>query len=183
MRVTVRIPKDQENPKKLKGIIVPPSQPRVETGIYWGYSVRLASSLSEVFGKCPYFEGYDVSIGTSDKGTPVDDVPQKSLKYKHALIVFGGLAGIEAAVETDSNFSIDDASLIFSMYLNTCPQQGSRTIRTEEAVLISLAELRQKIDPEFPPSEHPQFPQAEKSENTAPKDSETSGSDLSDCSD
>ena len=29
--------------------------------------------------------------------------------------------------------------------LNTCPFQGSRTIRTEEAVLISLAQLSQPL--------------------------------------
>jgi predicted SPOUT superfamily RNA methylase MTH1 len=28
---------------------------------------------------------------------------------------------------------------VFDLYLNTCPNQGSRTIRTEEAVLISMA--------------------------------------------
>ena len=30
-------------------------------------------------------------------------------------------------------------------YLNVCPDQGSRTIRTEEAVLIALSALRGKI--------------------------------------
>lgn len=138
---------------------MPPSLPRADTGIYWGYSVKLASNLSDIFAKCPYPGGYDISIGTSDKGTSVDDIAPKSLKYKHALIVFGGLAGIEEAIEADSNLDIDDASLAFNMYLNTCPQQGSRTIRTEEAILLTLAELRTKLDPEFPPLENPQFPQ------------------------
>ncbi len=31
--------------------------------------------------------------------------------------------------------------LLFVIRLNTCPFQGSRTIRTEEAVMISLAQL------------------------------------------
>jgi hypothetical protein len=31
--------------------------------------------------------------------------------------------------------------LCLSLRLNTCPYQGSRTVRTEEAVLISLAQL------------------------------------------
>lgn len=156
-RVTVKILPNQDNPKKLKGIIVPPSLPRSETGIYWGYSVRLASSLSEIFSKCPYPEGYDLSIGTSDKGTLVDKIETKSLKYKHALVVFGGLSGIEEAIETDANLEIDDASLVFNQYLNTCPQQGSRTIRTEEAILVTMAELRTKLDPMHPPVDHSQF--------------------------
>lgn len=88
---------------------------------------------------------YDLTIGTSDKGTPVDDV--ESLQYKHLLIVFGGLQGIEAAVESDEALDVTDASLLFDHYLNTLPNQGSRTIRTEEAMLITLTALRPKLLP------------------------------------
>lgn len=38
-----------------------------------------------------------------------------------------------------------DSSALFDMWVNTCPGQGSRTIRTEEAVLITLARLRQHV--------------------------------------
>ena len=31
---------------------------------------------------------------------------------------------------------------MFDVWVNTCPGQGSRTIRTEEAVLVSLAALQ-----------------------------------------
>lgn len=89
---------------------------------------------------------YDLTIGTSDKGTSVDDV-QNTLQYKHVLIVFGGLQGIEAAVESDEALDVTDASLLFDHYLNTLPNQGSRTIRTEEAILISLTALRTKLTP------------------------------------
>lgn len=150
VRVTVKIPPGQEESKKLKGIIVPPTLPKSETGTYWGYQVKMASSLSDIFAKCPYFEGYDMTIGTSDKGSSIDDILPKSLKYKHALVVFGGLHGIESALEVDPKFDVDDASEVFHKYLNTCPYQGSRTIRTEEAVLLTLAELRSKLDPEHP---------------------------------
>ncbi len=37
---------------------------------------------------------------------------------------------------------MDDASLLFDHYVNTCVGQGSRTIRTEEAILVSLCALR-----------------------------------------
>ncbi|XP_043593533.1 putative methyltransferase C9orf114 homolog [Bombus pyrosoma] len=147
LRVTVKIPKDQPNPKKIKGFIVPPDVPRSDTGIYWGYTVRLANNLTEALTQCPYKNGYDLTIGTSDKGNSIDDVESKSIKYHHALIIFGGLCGLEAAVENDPNLNVDDASLVFDQYLNTCPQQGSRTIRTEEAILITLAELRTKLFP------------------------------------
>ncbi|VEN57832.1 unnamed protein product [Callosobruchus maculatus] len=73
LRCTVRILPEKETKTKHKGVIVSPSTPRKETGIYWGYSVRIATSLSKVFSQCPYKEGYDLTIGTSDKGTPVED--------------------------------------------------------------------------------------------------------------
>ncbi|XP_060814954.1 putative methyltransferase C9orf114 homolog [Bombus pascuorum] len=157
LRVTVKIPKDQPNPKKIKGFIVPPDVPRSDTGIYWGYTVRLANNLTEVLTQCPYKNGYDLTIGTSDKGNSIDDVESKSIKYHHALIIFGGLCGLEAAVDNDPNLNVDDASLVFDKYLNTCPQQGSRTIRSEEAILITLAELRAKLFPKVPLVSNPQF--------------------------
>ncbi|KAF7407820.1 hypothetical protein HZH66_002357 [Vespula vulgaris] len=157
LRVTVKIPSDQENPKKMKGIIVSPTEPRSETGIYWGYNVKLAKNLSEVFKNCSYKEGYDLTIGTSDKGTSIDDISPKSLKYDHALIVFGGLSGLEAALEVDPDLPDEDPSSVFHKYLNICPQQGSRTIRTEEALLLSLAELRTKLLPKNPVLPNAQF--------------------------
>ncbi|EFN83616.1 Uncharacterized protein C9orf114-like protein [Harpegnathos saltator] len=145
LRVTVKIPPNQPNSKKLNGIVVPPNVPRAETGTYWGYTVKLAKNLTEVITNCQCKDGYDLIIGTSDKGTLIDKIEAKSLEYHHCLIVFGGLAGLEAIVDVDPYLDIDDPSLMFHKYLNTCPQQGSQTIRTEEAVLITLAELRTKL--------------------------------------
>lgn len=53
------------------------------------------------------------------------------LSPRHALVVFGGLQGLEAGVDADANLEVTDPSLLFDFYLNTCPSQGSRTIRTE----------------------------------------------------
>lgn len=61
------------------------------------------------------------------------------------MVVFGGLQGLEASLDGDQNLEGTDPSVLFDLYLNTCPAQGSRTIRTEEAMLISLAGLRPKI--------------------------------------
>lgn len=61
-------------------------------------------------------------------------------------MVFGGLQGLEAALENDDTLNVDDPSLLFDYYLNTLPEQGSRTIRTEEAILVSLAALRPKLN-------------------------------------
>ncbi|XP_018564255.1 putative methyltransferase C9orf114 [Anoplophora glabripennis] len=145
LRCTVQLLPQQDNSKKLKGIVVSPATPRKETGIYWGYSVRIANSLSKVFSQCPY-DGYDLIIGTSDKGTSVDEF--NCPKYKHLLIMFGGLQGLEAAIENDPVLQVDDPQLLFDQYLNTLPNQGSKTLRTEEAILVSLAALRSKLNPE-----------------------------------
>jgi predicted SPOUT superfamily RNA methylase MTH1 len=61
--------------------------------------------------------------------------------FKHALVFFGGLEGIEGLLENEENSKLtaEDVDKLFDYYLNTCPEQGTRTIRTEEAILISMA--------------------------------------------
>ncbi|NXX82599.1 CI114 methyltransferase, partial [Urocolius indicus] len=145
LRVTVRLQEPQNPEAKVrKGTVVSSQQPRTAAGLYWGYSVRLASCLSAVFSECPFKEGYDVSIGTSERGSSVDQATLPS--FRHALVVFGGLEGLEAGLDVDPNLEVTDPSDLFDLYLNTCPRQGSRTIRTEEALLISLSALRPLID-------------------------------------
>lgn len=148
LRVTVRLDPGQDlKSKKLHGSVVSPAEPRRETGIYWGYAVRVAASLTEVFTKSPHPDGYDLTLGTSDKGDSVATIAPASLAFNHALVVFGGLQGLEAALEADDKLDIDDPALLFDHYLNTVPHQGSRTVRTEEAVLISLAALEERWKP------------------------------------
>ncbi|KAF4516968.1 hypothetical protein B566_EDAN005569 [Ephemera danica] len=139
LRVTVEVfdPPDG-NLKQRRGKVVSPTTPQLQTGTYWGYSVRLASSLGAVFTQCPYPEGYDVLVGTSERG---GKVPKKFSKFQHLLIAFGGLRGLELGLESDDSLSVDEPSLLFDHYLNTCPNQGSRTIRTEEALLVTLTTL------------------------------------------
>jgi hypothetical protein len=64
-------------------------------------------------------------------------------KYSHSLIVFGGVAGIEECVDADESLSLPGSlsRSLFDQWINICPYQASRTIRTEEAVMISLAKL------------------------------------------
>ncbi|KAG7498558.1 hypothetical protein JOB18_013083 [Solea senegalensis] len=148
LRVTVQLNNKQKQDSKMyQGVVVAPHVPRIEGGLYWGYSVRLASCLSAVFTECPYKEGYDVTIGTSERGSNMDETTLSP--FKHLLIIFGGLQGLEASVDSDQNLEVTDPSVLFDLYLNTCPGQGSRTIRTEEAILISMSGLRQKITAAF----------------------------------
>ncbi|KAM4696058.1 uncharacterized protein WCC33_014786 [Rhinophrynus dorsalis] len=143
IRVTVRLHPEKTEEKVRKGVVVSPQHPRTEAGLYWGYKVRLASCLSAVFTECPFQDGYDLTIGTSERGSNAETVTLP--EFRHAIIVFGGLQGLEASVDSDQNLDIEEPSVLFNHYLNTCPGQGSRIIRTEEAILISLAVLKPKI--------------------------------------
>ncbi|KAL7123946.1 hypothetical protein ABFS83_14G016000 [Erythranthe nasuta] len=124
--------------------IVPSSRPR-DDGMYWGYKVRYAPNISSVFNKCPYKGGYDHRIGTSEHGLVITSSELSLPSFRHLLIAFGGLAGLEECVEEDDNLKGKNVRDMFDSYLNTCPNQGSRTIRTEEAIFISLQYFQEPI--------------------------------------
>ncbi|CAA7400040.1 unnamed protein product [Spirodela intermedia] len=128
-------------PKK----IVSPFTPLEEMGLYWGYKVRYAPNISSVFKMCPFQEGYDHIVGTSEHGVIVDSSELVIPAFRHLLIAFGGLGGLEECIEEDSDMKGKNVSEIFHSYLNTCPHQGSRTIRTEEAIFISLQYFQEPI--------------------------------------
>ena len=183
-RVTVKIDDPELIPEassggdasfEIRGNAVPPNAPRSEHGIYWGYKVRLAKSLHEIFTKCPFSGGYDYMIGQSDQGKDIDEVNVKDLLLnqkraeivgevasdgvsgatentmarRHVLIVFGGGSGrtIESCVDADETLPMHgkDADTLFDLWVNTCPQLGSKQVRTEEAVMVGLTALRKVV--------------------------------------
>lgn len=144
----------------LEASACPNSLPREEGGYYWGYTVRRAPSLSAVFAECEYQGGYDYTMGTSERGVPVQSILLRNNSpshkkvvepFKHLLLVFGGVAGIEPAVANDPDLvekglGKGNASELFDAWVNLVPGQGSRTIRTEEAVEFGLCALKPWID-------------------------------------
>ncbi|XP_078437181.1 methyltransferase C9orf114 protein isoform X2 [Wolffia australiana] len=145
VRVTVAMGENRSQGTDVPKKIVTPNTPQKEMGSYWGYKVRYASNLSSVFNMCPYEEGYDHVIGTSEHGDIINSSEVVIPTFWHLLIAFGGLGGLEECIEEDNDLKGKTVSEIFHSYLNTCPQQGSRTIRTEEAVLISLQYFQEPI--------------------------------------
>lgn len=93
---------------------------------------------------------YDLAVGTSERGTVLPGPDSLKLPpYQHMLIAFGGPLGLEECVRQDPALQAEpndpQPQKLFNFYCNTCPEQGSRTIRTEEAVLISLSYLQSAI--------------------------------------
>ena len=151
-RVTVKLNESNFNPK-LKyytGSLVSMSEPFIKNGTYWGYVVRVCETYNDIFNNSIYKEGYDFIIGTSDKGENYRNADFSIKKdFKHCLIIFGGISGIEGMMIDDEHNKLNSSENIaknFDLYLNTCMNQGLRTIRTEEAILITLAVIRPELD-------------------------------------
>lgn len=158
-RATVRF-SSEHDPTSAEA--VDSSAPRIEAGYYWGYYVRRCQSLSTVFTECPFDGGYDLSFGTSERGAPISHVLEQSTSnnndneesetlakpdHKHLLIVFGGVAGLETAARNDPQLNDmgirpTEVEKLFDHWVNLLPGQGSRTIRTEEAIWLGLSGLR-----------------------------------------
>ena len=150
-RVTVKLNEKNFN-NKLKyytGTPVSMSEPFLKNGTYWGYVVRVCETYKDIINDSIYEEGYDFIIGTSDKGENYKTANfAKKKDFKHCLIIFGGISGIEGMMIDDEHNKINSSNISknFDLYLNTCMNQGLRTIRTEEAILISLAVIRPELD-------------------------------------
>ena len=143
-RVTLRL-----DPKSEHAEAVAPTEPREVDGYYWGYTVRRCESLSTVFTECPFDGGYSVSVGTSERGKDLSSVKSLgvNLDEAHVLLVFGGVSGLETAARNDAELqrtgiTPSNVGELFDHWVNVCPGQGSRTIRTEEAVWLGLMGMK-----------------------------------------
>ena len=154
--------------------LVTPVDPLEKLNLYWGYYVRAADSLSQALREntfCPDKKNfYDIIVGTSERGVVVDELDftkgsstkssakqekgdqpvtkkHRSDDFRHILVVFGGVRGLEHSASCDDELkSVEDVSKLFDYWINTCPNQGSTTIRTEEAILITMSALRPKLN-------------------------------------
>ncbi|KAI9893413.1 MAG: hypothetical protein M1814_006710 [Vezdaea aestivalis] len=161
VRVTLKFSDSASLPARhsepIEANAIAPWQPREEAGYYWGYGTRQADSLSAVFTESSFEGGYNFSIGTSERGEDLQkasDTLKAELadgsreRWKHVLVVFGGVAGLEAAVKADpklAEMEVYKPESLFDAWVNAVPGQGSRTIRTEEAVWLALMGLRDLV--------------------------------------
>ncbi len=131
-RVTIRLTRDSS---VLEGEIVDPSG----LTIYWGFRVARGNvSLSEIVRS----RKFDLTISTSRKGTDVREITLELIdKWKSStrpLVVFGSPNDGVPEILGRSGVSVSDA---MDFNINTIPDQGVETVRTEEALWGSLAVL------------------------------------------
>ena len=111
---------------------------RGNVNTYWGYEVKEANSLQKLIKSL----NPDISIITSRRGIPLIDIWQKLVTEIHnaytILVVFGApRSGVKEILAKDK-VNLQDLS---QYVLNSLQEQGTATIRTEEALLGTLAIL------------------------------------------
>ncbi len=114
---------------------------RAEVPVYWGYEVLQAKNLSEGLKVL----NADYSIGTSRRGQNLYEAVQaiKSSNPRSVAVAFGGpYIGLFEICERQGV----DADKLFDVVINTIPSQGTATIRTEEALVATLALLNALIE-------------------------------------
>jgi predicted SPOUT superfamily RNA methylase MTH1 len=131
-RITVRI---TDKGKRLTAQLMKPED--VES--YWGYKVTVSKKL---LGSILKDKPFDLVIATSRLGEPFTKVSDKiRIKWnnsKNVLIAFGApTRGLHEIVKQEKLDLADLADFI----VNTVPNQATETVRTEEALYATLAEL------------------------------------------
>jgi hypothetical protein len=131
-RVTVRVTKLGKHPR---ASLV--NRDDIET--YWGYRV----TVSDVpFGQLVKNQPFDLVIATSRYGTPFAEVAgelARCWKKSHKILVaFGAPTQGLHEIVAHEKLKLDEVA---HFTVNTIPNQGTETVRTEEASYASLALL------------------------------------------
>ncbi|MDH7478272.1 MAG: RNA methyltransferase [Candidatus Bathyarchaeota archaeon] len=117
---------------------------RNEISEYWGYTVTVEP---ESFGSLLKHGSFDLTIATSKYGISLADVAGKLFeRWKKAdkiLLAFGAPAQGLYEIAKKEGLRLDE---IVEFVVNTIPRQGTETVRTEEALVASLAVLNVQFD-------------------------------------
>jgi predicted SPOUT superfamily RNA methylase MTH1 len=112
---------------------------RSSVPMYWGYEVAVEN---RPFGNMMRSRGFDLTIATSRYGAAFSDVAdriaEKSERARSMLVAFGAPSqGLNEIVKHEGLILEEVADFV----VNTIPSQGTETVRTEEALVASLAIL------------------------------------------
>ncbi|MEM2105054.1 MAG: RNA methyltransferase [Candidatus Bathyarchaeia archaeon] len=110
---------------------------REEIPHYWGYDV---AAEGKTLGKILKEKDFDLTIATSKYGVPfsdvVEDLSRRWEKAQNILLIFGAPTQGLYEIAKLEGLALDD---IVDFVVNTIPMQGTETVRTEEAVMSTLA--------------------------------------------
>ena len=131
-RVTVKITELGKHPKAVLAN-------RSEIQSYWGYRITV-SNVS--FGQLIKTRNFDLVIATSKRGAPFikvrDKLAENWKKSSSILIAFGAPSQGLYEIVAREHLELDE---IAHFTVNTILNQGTETVRTEEAIFASLAIL------------------------------------------
>ena len=131
-RVTVRIIELGQYPKAVLAN-------HSEIQSYWGYRITI-SNVS--LGQLARTRAFDLVVATSRRGTPFtkvrDRLTEHWKKSRSILVAFGAPTQGLYEIAGCEHLKLDN---IAHFIVNTMPNQGTETVRTEEAVFASLALL------------------------------------------
>jgi predicted SPOUT superfamily RNA methylase MTH1 len=110
---------------------------RDEITDYWGYTVNVERRS---FGNLLKSRNFDLTIATSKYGSPFaeqSDLIRTEWRRSHAVLVMFGspTRGLHEIAKSEGTV----LEKIVDFVVNTIPSQGTETVRTEEALLSTLA--------------------------------------------
>ena len=116
---------------------------REEIKAYWGYTV---TSSKASFGKIAKSGAYNLVVATSKMApslmSVVDELAERWKKSSKVLLAFGAPSHGLQEIVAQEKLGLDDVA---DFTVNTIPDQGTETVRTEEALYASLAMLNAVI--------------------------------------
>ena len=131
-RVTVTITKTGKHPRAALA-----NHKDIKT--YWGYIVTPSKTS---FGQITKSRKYELVIATSKIGTPLQQVTnelaERWKKARNILVGFGAPSRGLQEIVAKEKLSLEKVA---DYTINTIPNQGTETVRTEEAIYASLALL------------------------------------------
>ncbi|MDR1992381.1 MAG: RNA methyltransferase [Nitrososphaerota archaeon] len=110
---------------------------REEVPQYWGYHVQ---ADKQTFGQLSMAHNFDLRLATAKIGTSIEDnITEISRQWNGNILVgFGAPSRGLHEIAQDQGLNL---STLTDFILNTIPNQGTATVRTEEALLATLAIL------------------------------------------
>ena len=112
---------------------------REEIGTYWGYKVTISDVT---FGQLIKKRNFNLVVATSRKGKTIweviDTLKEKWKTSRKILIAFGAPTQGLYEIVAHEHMKLEDVAHII---VNTIPNQGAETVRTEEALYATLAIL------------------------------------------